>query len=317
MSTAWAVKAFAPGTIGNVGCGLDVFGLAMERPGDEVLALETAEPGVVIRSVTGEGGRIPTDADSNSAGVAAREVLQYLGVDNGVALHLRKGLPLAGGMGGSAASAVAAAVAVDRVFAAGLPSDVLLRCALAGERRVGGSHADNVAPALYGGFVLVRGLDPPDVIELPVPDGLSVALVHPHQEVETRVARRMLGREIRLRNAITQWGNTAGVVAALFLEDWDLLSRCLVDVVAEPVRSSLVPGFYEMKQAALEAGALGSSLSGSGPTVFALCRDLATAHEVGLAMQEAHGRTTGAASDLHVSGVDRRGSYASYEPLGE
>lgn len=304
----WA-RAFAPATVGNVICGFDVFGLALERPGDEVVARLRDEPGVVVTRVTGDDNRIPLQADRNTAGVAAQVLLARISSRQGIALEVHKGLPLSGGLGGSAASAVAAVIAVDCLLDAGVARETLLHCAAAGERiGAGAAHLDNAAPALYGGLVLVRPGDPPDLVQLPVPDGMACAVVHPHIEIETRNARRILGDSVPLANAVIQWSNTAALVAGLFRQDWDLISRALVDVVAEPLRSPLVPGFQAVKDAALHAGALGCGLSGSGPSMFALCRNLEIAERVGAAMQKAFADAGSLPSEAYVSIVNRRGA---------
>jgi homoserine kinase len=308
-----SVRVFAPATVGNVACGFDVLGLALESPGDEVVVHPGEHPGVEIVAITGDGGRLPRGADRNAAGLAARAVLRVAGVEGttGLRLELHKGLPLSSGLGGSAASSVAAAVAVDAFLGAGLPRETLLACAGEGESGgAGAAHLDNAAPCLFGGICLVLpGVDggAPRVVELPVPDGLSVAVVHPHLEVETAEARRLLGDTVRLADAVLQWGNTAGFVAALYQGDLELLGRTLVDHVAEPRRAGLVPGFPEARQAALEAGALGGSLSGSGPSVFALCGDLATATRAGEAMA-ARFTGRGTPCDIHISPVARQGA---------
>lgn len=294
--------AFAPGSIGNLACGFDVLGLALEGPGDEVTARLTDHPGVRIRSVQGDQGRLSTDIAKNSAGTAAQAVLDETGARTGVQLDLRKGLPLAAGMGGSAASAVAAAVAVDHLLGNRLPLDSLLRCALAGEEVAAGEgHPDNVAPSLLGGLVLVPSWEPLRAIELEVPRELFAVHVHPHMEIETSGARKVLGGDVSLRDAVAQWGNTAALVAGLFREDWDLIARSVEDRIAEPLRAPAVPGFTEVKAAALNAGALASSLSGSGPSLFALCRGRDRAEAVGERMVEAFLRAADLESDLIVS----------------
>lgn len=316
MSSSHSIRAFAPATVGNLACGFDVLGMALERPGDEVVARVGGEPGVKLTAVTGDGGRLPVTADRNTAGVAARAVLELAGAAHAsVELEVHKGLPLAAGMGGSAASAVAGAVAVDALLHAGLSRESLLACALEGERTaVGEAHPDNVAPCLYGGIVLTLPSEPLTVVELPVPDGAAVALLHPHLEVETATAREDLGETVRLQTAVAQWGNTAGLVAGLFREDWDLLSRTLVDHVAEPVRARRVPGFERVRDAALETGAAGVSLSGSGPSIFALCRSLDEAREVGRAMEKAYRRETDGDADLHVTPVGWAGARVLEDP---
>lgn len=308
-----SVRVFAPATVGNVACGFDVLGLALERPGDVVAVGPGERPGVEIVSVTGDGGRLPREAWRNSAGLAAAAVLRVAGVEGsaGLRLELHKGLPLSSGLGGSAASSVAGAVAADAFLGTGLSREILLACAGEGESGgAGAAHLDNAAPCLYGGICLVlpgQGGGNHRVVELPVPDGLSVAVVHPHLEVETAQARRLLGDTVRLGDAVLQWGNTAGLVAALYRGDLELLAATLVDHVAEPRRAALVPGFLEARRAAVEAGALGGSLSGSGPSVFALCSDLDTAARAGTAMAASFAQR-GTPSDIHLSPVAPRGA---------
>jgi len=295
-------RAFAPASIGNLACGFDVLGLALEGPGDEVLARRTDESGVQISVIQGDEGRLPREAALNTAGAAAQAVLDTLGADAGVELQIKKGLPLAAGMGGSAASAVAAAVAVDGLMESSLPHNVLLRCALAGEAVASGAvHPDNAAPSLLGGLVLVPDWEPLRYVELRVPFELTAVHVHPHLEVETKSAREVLGGQVALADAVTQWGNTAALVAGIFREDWDLIARSVVDRVAEPLRAPSVPGFYEVKEAALNTGALAASLSGSGPSMFALCRGRDRAQVVGQEMVEAFRTHGGVEADLIVS----------------
>jgi homoserine kinase len=295
-------RAFAPGSIGNLACGFDVLGMALEGTGDEVLARKTDSSGVTIASITGDGGRLPIDASRNTAGTAARAVLKLVDAPFGVVLEVRKGLPLAAGMGGSAASAVAAAVAVNGLLGSPLTQEALLQCALEGEAVASGSaHADNAAPSLLGGIVLVPIWEPLRIIPLEVPSELFSVHVHPHMEVETAAARKILGKTVALPDAVAQWGNTAALVAGLFRGDWDLIGRAVEDRVAEPLRAPAVPGFRAVKEAALDAGALASSLSGSGPSLFALCRGPERAQAVGEAMVAAFHASAGLAADLLVS----------------
>ena len=304
-----AARAFAPASVSNLGCGFDVFGLALDSPGDEVVVRAAEGSGVVSLAVTGDGGRVPRDAARNSAALAVQGVLDRLGSDAGVAVELRKGIPLASGLGGSAASAVAGAVAANSLLGGRLDRTALLECALLGERKgSGANHADNVAPSLAGGFVLVLPGRPPRMVELPTPAGLTVAVVHPAMEIETLGARNILGDTIPLAAGIRQWGNTAGMVAGLFREDWELIARCLCDAVAEPLRAKLVPGFEKVREAALAAGAAGAGLSGSGPSVFALCRGRAVAERAATAMAAAFRDEAGLASDTVISPVNRVGA---------
>lgn len=303
------VRAFAPASVSNLGCGFDVFGLALESPGDEVVVRAAEGNGIVSLAVTGDGGRVPGDPLRNSAALAVQGVLDRTGPDTGVAIELHKGIPLASGLGGSAASAVAGAVAADALLGGGLDRSALIDCALIGERRGSGAdHADNLAPSLAGGFVLVLPSRPPRIVQLPTPGELTVAVVHPAMEVETRRARTLLGDTIPLGAGIRQWGHTAGLVAGLFREDWGLIARCLRDAVAEPVRAKLVPGFGAVREAALRAGAAGAGLSGSGPSVFALCRGRDVAEEAAEAMAGAFREEAGLRSETVVSPVNGVGA---------
>ena len=303
------VRVFAPASVSNLGCGFDVFGLALGSPGDDVVARAARGTGIVSLAVSGDGGRVPTDPLRNAATLAAQGVLDRLGTGAGVAIEVHKGIPLASGLGGSAASAVAGAVAANALLDGGLDRTALLECALIGERRGSGAdHADNLAPSLTGGFVLVLPGRPPRIVQLPTPAELTVAVVHPAMEVETRRARTMLGDTIPLGAGIRQWGNTAGMVAGLFREDWGLIARCLRDAVAEPVRARLVPGFGKVREAALGAGAAGAGLSGSGPSVFALCRGRDVAERAAAAMAAAFREEAGLRSETVVSAANLKGA---------
>jgi homoserine kinase len=303
------VTAFAPATVSNVGCGFDVLGFALERPGDEVTALE-GPAGVAIDAIEGDDGRLPRDASKNTAGVAAAALLRALGEPRGVRLRIRKGLPLASGLGGSAASAVAAVAAVNGLFGGRASLDTLVACALEGESLGAGSaHADNVAPSVYGGFVLVRSPNPPDVVRLPVPAGLTAVVVHPDCEIETARARALLGDTVSLRDAVRQWANLGALVDALHRSDFALLGRAIEDAIAEPRRASLVPGLETIKRAAREAGALGAGLSGSGPSLFALCRDRATADRAAAAMGAAVASAMRVGFETFVSPIAARGAH--------
>ncbi|HVR30629.1 MAG TPA: homoserine kinase [Thermoanaerobaculia bacterium] len=308
-----SATAFAPATVSNVACGFDVLGFAVAALGDQVTATVTDRPGISIRILDGAESSIPLEPRSNTAGVAAATLLEGAGDrvrGRGLELAIRKGIPPGSGLGSSAASAVAAVVAGNAALGLGIDAPRLLAFALEGERIASGGvlHGDNVAPCLFGGLVVVRSLDPLDVVPIPVPKGLCCALVRPHIEIRTSESRALLGSTIPLSTAVVQWANVAGLVAGLFRGDWDLISRSLGDVVAEPVRGPQVPAFREMKQAALDGGALGSSLSGSGPTVFALCRGAETAERVASAMQRALLAHAGIAGDCYVSAVGGEGA---------
>jgi homoserine kinase len=311
------VTAFAPATVSNVACGFDVLGFALEAPGDEVTA-RFSPPGmnvvsvataVTILAITGDDGRLPREAARNTAGVAAQALLTALGERRGVALSIAKGLRLASGLGGSAASAAAAVVAVDALLEAHAPLEMLIACAIEGEGLGARSaHPDNIAPALCGGFVLVRHPDPPDIIRLPVPPELMAVVVHPDLEIETAKARALLGPTVPLADAIRQWANLGALVDGLHRGDFALISRALEDTIAEPRRASLVPGLAQIKRAAVDAGALGCSLSGSGPSIFALCRGADSARRVAEAMTRAVRAHIGGEPQTYVSAIAPQGA---------
>ena len=300
------VRAFAPATVANVASGFDVLGFAVDNPGDNVEACRTDDSEVVLRELTGDGGRLPRGG-SNTAVIAVRTLLERLGKPFGVDLTLHKGMPMASGLGSSAASAAASLVAVNRLAGDAMSTEALLPCALAAEQVVAGAgHADNAAPALLGGIVLIRSNEPVDLIQLPVPTGLAVALVSPDVEIRTEDARRILPSHISLVQAVCQWGNLAALVSSLYSGDLELMSRSLCDVVAEPVRASLIPGFHRVKEAALAGGAIGCSISGSGPAMFALTRNIVQAAAVGKTMKETFA-AVGLRSASYVSEINTSG----------
>jgi homoserine kinase len=308
-----SVTAFAPATVSNVACGFDVLGFALEAPGDEVTARfiggRDPDPLVIIDDIIGDAGRLSREASYNTAGVAVQALLTALGERRGIALSIRKGLPLASGLGGSAASAAAAVVAVDALLDAHAPLDTLIACALEGERLGARSaHADNIAPAICGGLVLVRRPNPPDVIRLPIPAGLTAVVVHPDLEIETARAREMLGDTVPLADAIRQWANLGAFVHGLHRGDFALIARALEDTIAEPRRAALVPGLADIKRAAAGAGALGCSLSGSGPSLFALCADPQIAARVAAAMTAAVRSAMGGEPQTYVSPIAPQGA---------
>ena len=303
------IAAFAPGSVSNVCCGFDVLGFALEAPGDLVLVEAADEPGVVIAAITGDEGRLPRDPGRNTASVAVTALLERLGAARGIRISIEKGLALASGMGSSGASAVAAVVAANELLGRPAPLGILLECAMAGEIvACGAAHPDNVAPSLYGGLVLARSAQPPDIVQLPVPDGLSCAVLHPHLEVQTGAARALLGDTLSLRDGVRQWANMGALVAGLFRGDLELIARALEDHVAEPRRAQLVPGFADVKRAAQAAGALGCSLSGSGPSIFAICATRSVAESAGAAMHTAFTSVTDVSADLWVSAVAAPGA---------
>lgn len=304
-----SVKAFAPATVANVSCGFDIFGFAIQEPGDTVELHKRDEPGIVITNITGDEGRLPRQAEKNSVTVVMLALLKHLGIsDLGCEVVLRKNMPLGSGMGSSAASAVAGVVAMNELLGNPLSRQDLLPFAMEGERIASGSaHADNVGPSLLGGFVVIRSYNPLDIFTIPVPDDLYCTLVHPDIEINTKDARFILRNEVSLKNTIAQMGNVAGLVAGLMKADYDLISRSMVDVIIEPVRSILIPEFKNVKQAAISNGALGCSISGAGPSMFALSRGIENAKNAGKAMQERFA-SAGIDSAVHVSGINQGGA---------
>jgi homoserine kinase len=316
MSTSESVRVFAPATLSNLGPGFDVLGLAVERPGDYVTAEWSDTPGVEIVEVCGDDGQLTIDPARNVVGIAAAAMLRShdsraLGHrPPGVRLWLDKRMPLASGLGSSAASSVAGALAVAELLG-GARRDELIGCALEGERAVSGSiHADNVAPCVVGGILLIRSYNPLEVLSLPVPDDLRVAVVHPHTSVVTAEARRLVSeRRFEIAQAVANLGQLGALVTALHRSDLELLGRSISDALVEPVRAPLVPGFFEVKETALEAGALGCSLSGSGPSVFAFARSEDQVEALAERMAAQFKDVAGLESDSYVGKVNVRGAY--------
>ena len=303
------VRATAPGSIGNIGPGLDILGCAVTGLRDAVEAswgAPGAAPGIEIAD--SGNPELPTDPSQHSSAIAARAVLDAVGVhDRAVVLRIRKELPLSGGQGGSAASAVAGAVAMNALLGGPLSPDALLTASLAAEERVAGRHADNLAPALLGGIVLVRSLDPIDLVRLPVPASLRIVLVHPAQRLRTADSRAVLPSTIDLALALAQAAQIAAMVAAFAAGDLALLRRALDDRIAEPARAALLPGFSEAKAAALSAGALGCSISGSGPTSFAFAGSDADAATIARAMCDGYG-SRGVSAAARIARIDTHGA---------
>jgi homoserine kinase len=297
------VRVFAPGSISNLGPGFDCLGAAFTGKGDTVTARRSDVPGVRVTDVSDE--RIPKDPARNTAAIAAASALRGR-PDAGMEIAIEKGLPLAGGMGGSAASAVAGAVAADALFGLGLSRDALLAAALDAEAVVAGRHADNVAPSLCGGMVLVLGLDPPLLVARTVHADWRIVLITPAYGVETAKARAVLPAVLPRADAIAQAANLAGLLAGLENGDPALVGRSMDDRVAEPYRLPLYPGYQEARAAGRAAGAAGVAVSGAGPTVMAVVRAGAET-AVGAAMREAYARLAIEAT-VHVAAIDARGA---------
>ncbi len=270
MTAAKTIKVFAPATIANVGPGFDIFGLALCDIGDTVEMSLSDKSGITIENGKGCEG-LPTDPDKNVAGVALRSMLDALKKDTGINLRIHKNIKPGSGLGSSASSSAAAVFGLNQLLGNPFSTMELVRFAMEGEGAVSLSpHADNVAPSLLGGFTVVRSYEPLDIIQVPVNMELWFTVIHPQLEVKTSDSKRMLKREISLAQGIRQWGNVAGVITALMKGDIELLGRSMHDPLVEPIRSMLIPGFDEAKQAALKAGVVASSISGSGPSIFAI-----------------------------------------------
>ncbi|XLS27686.1 homoserine kinase [Flavobacteriaceae bacterium M23B6Z8] len=299
------IKVFCPATVANISCGFDVLGLCLENVGDEMTVRKIDEREIRIASITGQD--LPLDPEKNVAGVAALSLLDELKTPFGFEIEILKKIKPGSGIGSSAASAAGAVYAINELSEASLSDSQLVYHAMQGEILASGSaHADNVAPAVCGGFTLVRGYDPLDIVKIPSPEALMVVVVHPQIEIKTAEARAILSDTIPLKTAITQWGNLAGLVSGLFLKDYSLIGRSLIDVVVEPVRSSLIPEFTQVKKVTKEGGALGCGISGSGPSIFALCKGLDIANAVAEEMSKVY-RKSGIPFETHVSQISKQG----------
>lgn len=294
----------APGTVANIVCGFDVLGLALNDPYDIMTISIIKDPVVIIHNADDYG--LPTDPYKNVAGVALMEMIEKLDNRLGFEITIEKKIMPGSGIGSSAASSAGAVVAANHLLNGIFKNTDLVQMAMLGEKLASGvKHADNIAPCIYGGVTLIRSIHPLDVINIPSPP-LYVTLVHPQIEVRTEDARQILRKQILLKDAIRQWGNIAGLVTGMMKNDYELIGRSLEDVLIEPIRSILIPAFAEVKASSLEAGALGGGISGSGPSIFMLSRDEATARKVEEKMQEIY-TDTGIPFHTHVTTVNQDG----------
>ncbi|RZJ66660.1 MAG: homoserine kinase [Flavobacterium sp.] len=299
------IKIFSPATIANLSCGFDVLGLCLDNVGDEMTVRKIDERTVRISKI--EGADLPLETQKNVAGVAALAMLREWETDFGFEIEINKKIKAGSGIGSSAASSAGAVFAINELLGRPYELKDLVKFAMQGEKLASGSaHADNVAPALLGGFTLVRSYDPLDVIRIESPEELFATVVHPQIELKTADARSVLKQNITLQNAIVQWGNVGGFVAGLYTKDYDLIGRSLQDKIVEPIRGMLIPGFDQLKSAAQSHGALGSGISGSGPSVFALSRGEETARNVASAMSRVYDQIN-VPYEIHVSKVNPGG----------
>lgn len=281
-----SIRVFSPATVANVACGFDVLGFALESPGDEIEVRLRDKPGITVINQTPDTV-FPADVNKNTAVVSLQAYLKHIQSEQGFEITFHAKIKPGSGIGSSSASAAASVFAVNELLGKPLSQTDLVQFAMQGEKAAAGvAHADNVAPAILGGFVLVRSYAPLDIIEIPFPADLHCTIIHPQIEVKTEDARKILRKGITLKDAVTQWGNIAGLIAGLMKGDYALIGRSLQDVIIEPIRSMLIPGYDAVKEAAMDAGALGGSISGSGPSMFALSSSAETAHKVAQAMTE-------------------------------
>ena len=316
------IKIFCPATIANLNCGFDVMGLCLEGIGDEMIIRKVVEKGIRITKIT--GADLPLETEKNVAGVAGLALLNCTAINGGVIdfgfeIEIHKKIKAGSGIGSSSASAAGAVFGINELLGNPFTKHELVDFAMKGEAIASGcEHADNVAPCILGGFTLVRGYNPLDVIKIQSPDELYAVVLHPHIEVKTADARAVLKPEVPLKDAITQWGNLGGLIAGLYTKDYELIGRSLQDVIVEPARKHLIPNFDKVKNAALENGALGSGISGAGPSVFAMCKGESIAKNVAKSMSDAHA-DTGITFDLYISKVNDEGTkiitnYAVLQP---
>lgn len=298
------VKVHSPGTVANLVCGFDILGLALNEPYDIMEVKLLDEPKVIIHNK--DDFNLPTEPERNVAGVVLLSIIEKMNNTIGFEVEIEKHIKPGSGIGSSAASAAGAAVAANHLLGNIFSTDELVQFAMNGEKLASGvKHADNIAPCILGGISLIRSIYPLDIISLASPD-LYVTVVHPQIEVRTSDARQILKKQVLLKDAIRQWGNIAGLVTGFLKNDHDLIGRSLEDVIIEPIRSILIPGFDEVKTKCKEAGALGGGISGSGPSVFMLSKDETTAKAVEKVMKDVYDRI-GIAYNTYVTTINKKG----------
>ena len=299
------LKIFAPATVANVSCGFDSLGFAVDSVGDEMTFTKTKEKGVKITVIT--GADLTFDIDKNAASAVVKKILNDANANFGISLTIHKGFSPGSGLGSSAASAAGAAFGANQLLGNPFTELELTKFAMFGEEVACGTPiADNVSAAIFGGFVLVRSYKPLEIIKLPVPSALRVVAIHPQIEVKTKDAREVLPKEIALKDAVTQWANVGGLISGLHSSDYNLISNSLVDIIVEPARKNLIPFFDKVKESAMAAGALGAGISGSGPTIFALCKGDEIAKNVYKSIKKSYSNT-GINFELFISEINQEG----------
>jgi homoserine kinase len=300
-----SIKVFCPATIANISCGFDVLGTALDAVGDEMIVRKTNQKGIRITKL--EGQELPLETLQNVAGVAGLAFLTASDYTGGFDIEIYKKIKAGSGIGSSAASSAGAVWAMNTLLGNPFTTLELVKFAMEGERLASGvAHADNVAPALYGGFTLVRSYNPLDIIEIPSPKKLYATVIHPQIEIKTSDSRKILKTTLSLEDGIKQWGNLGGLIAGLFKEDYALIGRSLEDHIVEPIRSILIPGFDTIKAISIENGALGCGISGSGPSIFSFSKGEENAKNVARAMREVYDKI-GIDYDVHISKINREG----------
>ncbi|WP_136666690.1 homoserine kinase [Flavobacterium sp. H122] len=300
-----SVKVFCPATVANLSCGFDVLGLCLDSIGDEIIIHKSAAKGIRITKITGED--LPLDIKKNVAGVAAQALLDELDIDFGFDIEIHKKIKPGSGIGSSAASAAGAVFGLNELLGKPFTRKELVYFAMKGEALASGSeHADNVAPALLGGFTLIRGYNPLDIIRIESPPDLYATVVHPQIELKTSEMRAVLKPEVSLKSAISQWGNLGGFISGLYTHDYDLISRSLHDEIVEPLRSVFIPNFKEVKTKAMESGSLGVGISGSGPSIFTLNKGIENAQNVSFAIEKVFSKTD-IPFEIHISKINPDG----------
>ena len=299
------IKIFCPATIANLSCGFDVLGLCLATAGDEMIIRKSDVKGIRITKIV--GADLPLETENNVAGVAALAMLEEVETEFGFEIEIYKNIKAGSGIGSSAASSAGAVFGINELLGRPFTRKELVKFAMQGEKLASGNaHADNVAPCLLGGFTLVRSSSPLDIIKIDSPSELYATVVHPQIELKTSDARSVLKQTVSLKSAITQWGNVGGLVAGLYTNDYELIGRSLHDEIIEPIRSMLIPGFDLIKKTAYENGALGSGISGSGPSIFALSKGKETAEKIAKAMSAVYDEIN-LPYEIHVSKVNPDG----------
>ena len=299
------IKVFAPATVANLSCGFDVLGCCLDSVGDEMTIRKNDHNEVRITGIKGQD--LPVESDRNVASVAVKALLKDFESDQGFDIEIDKRIKPGSGIGSSAASSAGAVFAANKLLGEPYKVRDLIPFAMQGELIASGNeHADNVAPALLGGFSLVRSYCPFEVLSLPVPSDLRMVVLHPLIEIKTKDSRSIIKQNVSLQAAISQWGNLGAFVSALYTDDYDLLGRSLEDEIVEPIRSILIPYFQELDELSVAKGALGFGISGSGPSVFALCKGDENAKNVKQAIREFYEKK-GIEFDLHLSKINQEG----------